>query len=73
MNPGLNNRQVLEIYNASNHPLALFPGTKMCQFIFLKVCLWGVSFIGSVVTVCVSLCLMNVFADEWRGYVQGEV
>jgi dCTP deaminase len=37
MNPGINNRQVLEIYNASNHPLALVPGTKICQFIFMKM------------------------------------
>jgi len=37
MNPGIDNRQVLEIYNASNHPLALHPGTKICQFIFLKM------------------------------------
>ena len=50
MNPGISNRQVLEIYNASNvtlfcltflickqHPLALVPGTKICQFIFLKM------------------------------------
>lgn len=36
MNPGINNRQVLEIYNASNHPLALFPGVKVCQFIFMR-------------------------------------
>eukprot|EP01103_Thecamoeba_quadrilineata_P009415 TRINITY_DN19172_c0_g1_i1.p1 TRINITY_DN19172_c0_g1~~TRINITY_DN19172_c0_g1_i1.p1 ORF type:complete len:187 (+),score=10.69 TRINITY_DN19172_c0_g1_i1:48-563(+) len=37
MNPGINNRQVLEIYNASNHPLKLLPGTKICQFIFMKM------------------------------------
>lgn len=37
MNPGIENRQVLEIYNASNHPLALFPGTKVCQFVFIKM------------------------------------
>jgi dCTP deaminase len=36
MNPGINNRQVLEIYNASNHALALYPGTKVCQFIFMR-------------------------------------
>ena len=36
MNPGINNKQVLEIYNASNHPLALYPGVKVCQFIFMK-------------------------------------
>eukprot|EP01098_Paradermamoeba_levis_P004686 TRINITY_DN1997_c0_g1_i1.p1 TRINITY_DN1997_c0_g1~~TRINITY_DN1997_c0_g1_i1.p1 ORF type:complete len:188 (-),score=45.74 TRINITY_DN1997_c0_g1_i1:213-731(-) len=37
MNPGINNRQVLEIYNASNHPLQLVPGVRVCQFIFLKM------------------------------------
>jgi len=37
MQPGINNRQVLEIYNASNHPLTLWPGTRICQFIFLKM------------------------------------
>jgi len=37
MNPAISNRQVLEIYNASNHPLALWPGTKICQFIFLRM------------------------------------
>jgi len=37
MNPGIRNRQVLEIYNASNHPLQLIPGTKICQFIFMRL------------------------------------
>eukprot|EP01100_Stratorugosa_tubuloviscum_P008447 TRINITY_DN352_c1_g1_i1.p1 TRINITY_DN352_c1_g1~~TRINITY_DN352_c1_g1_i1.p1 ORF type:complete len:172 (+),score=75.22 TRINITY_DN352_c1_g1_i1:54-569(+) len=37
MNPGIENRQVLEIYNASNHPLELIPGTKICQFIFMTM------------------------------------
>jgi len=37
MNPGIHNRQVLEIYNASNHPLQLIPGTKICQFIFMRL------------------------------------
>merc|ERR1712137_316529 len=37
MNPGIRNRQVLEIYNASCHPLALWPGTKICQFIFMQM------------------------------------
>ena len=37
MNPGIHNRQVLEIYNASNHPLALWPGTRICQFIFMRM------------------------------------
>lgn len=34
MNPGLNNRQVLEISNLSPIALALHPGTRMVQFIF---------------------------------------
>ncbi|HNV69224.1 MAG TPA: dCTP deaminase [Candidatus Ozemobacteraceae bacterium] len=34
MQPGINNRQVLEISNVSSIPLALHPGTRMCQFIF---------------------------------------
>jgi len=37
MNPGIDNCQVLEIYNASNNALALWPGTKICQFIFIKM------------------------------------
>jgi len=37
MNPGIHNRQVLEIYNASNHPLSLWPKTKICQFIFMRL------------------------------------
>jgi dCTP deaminase len=35
--PGINNRQVLEIFNCSNNTLALRPGTRICQFIFLKM------------------------------------
>eukprot|EP01104_Vermistella_antarctica_P000733 TRINITY_DN10853_c0_g1_i1.p1 TRINITY_DN10853_c0_g1~~TRINITY_DN10853_c0_g1_i1.p1 ORF type:complete len:176 (+),score=26.43 TRINITY_DN10853_c0_g1_i1:167-694(+) len=37
MNPGISNRQVLEIYNASNHPLELVPGTRICQFVFMRM------------------------------------
>eukprot|EP01111_Echinosteliopsis_oligospora_P018018 TRINITY_DN804_c0_g1_i1.p1 TRINITY_DN804_c0_g1~~TRINITY_DN804_c0_g1_i1.p1 ORF type:complete len:172 (-),score=26.84 TRINITY_DN804_c0_g1_i1:47-562(-) len=37
MNPGISNRQVLEIYNASGNALALVPGTKICQFVFMKM------------------------------------
>jgi dCTP deaminase len=36
MNPGISNRQVLEIFNASNHPLYLKPGVRICQFVFLR-------------------------------------
>ena len=34
MQPGIQNRQVLEISNVSPVPLALKPGTLVCQFIF---------------------------------------
>ncbi|MBP8017105.1 dCTP deaminase [Candidatus Gracilibacteria bacterium] len=34
MNPGISNKQVLEIVNMGNTPIALYPGTKICQFIF---------------------------------------
>ncbi|KAG2374223.1 hypothetical protein C9374_011060 [Naegleria lovaniensis] len=37
MQPGINNKQVLEIFNASPNPLALYPGTHVCQFVFLKL------------------------------------
>lgn len=36
MHPGISNHQILEIYNASPIPLAIHPGTKICQFIFEK-------------------------------------
>ncbi len=34
MQPGINNQQVLEISNVSSMPLALHPGTRLCQFVF---------------------------------------
>ena len=34
MQPGIDNYQVLEIANVSPAPLALHPGTRICQFIF---------------------------------------
>lgn len=34
LQPGINNKQVLEIANMSNIPLALYPGTAICQIIF---------------------------------------
>lgn len=34
MQPGIANRQVLEIVNLGHAPLALYPGTRVCQFIF---------------------------------------
>lgn len=36
MHPGINNHQVLELSNVSPMPLALHPGTRICQFIFEK-------------------------------------
>ncbi|KAL0246799.1 hypothetical protein GEMRC1_008006 [Eukaryota sp. GEM-RC1] len=37
MQPGIENKQVLEIYNASPNTLKLIPGTPVCQFIFLRM------------------------------------
>lgn len=37
MNPGIDNMQVLEIYNASLNALSLKPGTRVCQFIFMRM------------------------------------
>jgi len=34
MHPGISNHQVLEMYNASPIPLAIHPGTSICQFVF---------------------------------------
>lgn len=34
MHPGISNHQVLEIVNLGNAPLALYPGTRICQFVF---------------------------------------
>jgi dCTP deaminase len=34
VHPGVNNRQVLELYNASPLPMAIHPGTRLCQLIF---------------------------------------
>ena len=36
MHPGISNHQVLEIVNLGHTPLALYPGIKICQFIFEK-------------------------------------
>ena len=36
MMPGIKSQQVLEICNLSNRPLYLYPGTRVCQFIFLR-------------------------------------
>lgn len=37
MQPGISNKQVLEINNVAPIPLAIYPGTKICQFIFQKM------------------------------------
>jgi len=34
--PGINNKQVLEIKNVSKIPLILYPGTRICQIILMK-------------------------------------
>lgn len=34
MQPGISNQQVLEIVNLGHAPMALYPGTMICQFIF---------------------------------------
>ncbi len=34
MQPGISNHQILEMYNASQFPLAIYPGTRICQFVF---------------------------------------
>jgi dCTP deaminase len=36
MHPGIANHQALEIVNLGHAPLALYPGTRICQFIFEK-------------------------------------
>ena len=36
MHPGISNHQVLEIVNLGRTRLALYPGTRICQFIFEK-------------------------------------
>lgn len=43
--PGVNNAQVLEMFNASPVPLALRAGTKICQIIFQR-CEGGASYQG---------------------------
>ncbi len=36
MHPGISNHQALEIVNLGHAPLALYPGIRICQFIFEK-------------------------------------
>ena len=37
MNPGISNKQVLEIYNSSNRTIRLYPNEKICQMVFIKM------------------------------------
>lgn len=48
MQPGINNHQVLEISNVSSIPLALHPGTRLCQFIF-ETCVGEATYQGRFV------------------------
>jgi dCTP deaminase len=34
--PGVSNRQVLEMSNVAGHPLALHPGVRVCQIVLLR-------------------------------------
>lgn len=36
VNPGVSNRQVLEISNVSRRPLAIHPGTRICQIVLQR-------------------------------------
>ena len=36
MQPGIQNHQVLELSNFGPNPLELYPGTRICQFIFAR-------------------------------------
>jgi dCTP deaminase len=45
MQPGISNRQVLEINNMASIPLALIPGTRLAQFIFQR-CIGSAKYTG---------------------------
>lgn len=34
--PGVSNRQVLEMSNVSGHPLRIFPGVRLCQLVLMR-------------------------------------
>ena len=34
--PGVSNRQVLEMSNVSNRPLRIHPGVRLCQIVLLR-------------------------------------
>lgn len=48
MQPGISNHQVLEIVNLGHTPLALYPGTRICQFVFER-CLGAARYQGRFV------------------------
>lgn len=48
MQPGISNQQVLEIVNLGHKPLALYPGTRICQFVFER-CLGTAKYHGRFV------------------------
>jgi len=48
MQPGISNQQVLEIVNFGHTPLALYPGTRICQFVFER-CLGTAKYQGRFV------------------------
>jgi dCTP deaminase len=48
MQPGISNQQVLEIVNLGHTPLALYPGTRICQFVFER-CLGSAKYQGRFV------------------------
>lgn len=48
MQPGISNHQVLEIVNLGHRPLALYPGTRICQFVFER-CLGSAKYQGRFV------------------------
>jgi dCTP deaminase len=37
MGPGIDSQQVLEMSNFGPAPLAVYPGTAICQFVFQKL------------------------------------
>ena len=48
MQPGISNQQVLEIVNLGHKQLALYPGTRICQFVFER-CLGAARYQGRFV------------------------
>ena len=44
--PGVSNRTVLEIFNASTVPLNLIPGVRLCQMLFMTMAGEGTAYSG---------------------------